>query len=55
MRLDRAITKKGGGVALYINDKLSLSELDVSHDISNYDIELLTAKITRDNQKPIYM
>lgn len=55
IRLDRSTSKKGGGVAMYVNNNLGKCDLDVSQDISNSNIELLSIKIIRHNQKPIYV
>lgn len=47
--------KRGGGVAIYINSRLSASRLDISLDISNKDIELLTMGISRKKQKMLFV
>lgn len=54
IRLDRLMDKRGGGVAIYINLTLPNFQIDNQLNISNNNIELLTIKISRENQKAVY-
>lgn len=55
VRLDRQGEKRGGGVAIYLNSELTFAHLDISFDISSYNIELLTIQILRKKQKALYI
>lgn len=54
-RLDRALNKHGGGVAIYIRDDLNWDPIPDQYSVSNTDIELLTVKISRPFQSTLFV
>lgn len=55
IRLDRLSSKRGGGVACFINQGLNWTTPTQTIDVSNSDIEILTVIINRDHQNPLYI
>lgn len=55
IRLDRSrdLKKRGGGLCLYTKENLNVERLD--KEVSNAHLELLSVKITRPNQKDLFV
>lgn len=50
-RQDRVLGKRGGGIAVYVNDKYAVDQVPEEFNVSNGDIELYSIIIIMPNQK----
>lgn len=50
-RLDRSISKRGGGVAIFVRSDLAVECVPSSYNVSNEDVELLSVYVKFENQK----